>query len=680
MANDVVTEERRDAWAVSIEVDGRQKYLFEADKLQEMVGASAIMRQMAERKPNEGSVYVFQPASGEIRAWSTKRNELAHFAWKLREWLTDRGVEHTAVLLHCRSEHFTCDKTKEQAEAASKNAQLIADVDPAQNEPAWPDLAWVHRSLTSLARKVKDAKPGSDARPTCSLFAACRIHGFDAANEWMPKEKREPRRALRGYRARAKFDARQKDRTRFIDRDVRAPLQKRCEAVLSGDDDRKLRKWASNYFAPIGDDTAGYQRAITIGELICDPAEWLDDDDATDQYVALVCADGDGMGRLFTGLDWNLAAWGDTTGMASGFGTLPPWERNREFSQALDGAVRAAFRDAVAEVTLPDAEALKRLREATESNGRFIIPVLPQLLGGDDLWTIARKDVALPLCRSFAERVPQQMEECEIINQGMALSEKASDEPVKLTMSQGIAFAKAGHPVHAMIEAAESLLNSAKALRKGQTWSRTQVDEGCIDWHWIESSLSETVAEARARGTAYKDPDTGDLMLLTTRPWKLSEAEQLECAAEMFRSGVPRRKSGVPRRKREQLDDILRRGHVLSLVAWEAWWKRLRRSEQSTVEAVSKALPEAWRLPAPSDARAGGEARNWGKQLTISPWILVRTDGDQRYYVTPLLDLLALDNLASPIDDETKRERNGTGEAERSAAPAGKPSAGDAHA
>ena len=723
--DDAKTGGRGDAWAVSIEVDGRQKYLFETDKLQEMVGASAIMRNMAEHADEiekELNVHLFQPASGEVRAWSTERYDLLHFAWRLREWLTDRGVEHTAVVLKCRADHFTCDKTDEQAEAAAQ-ARDKRDVDPRENEPEWPHLAWVHRALTALAREVKDAKPGADARPTCSLFEACRIHGFDYANEWNPGEEKperdEPRRALRGYRAREKSDARQDDRTRRIDDEVRPLLHERADSLLrekEGDSSRDqvelagLRDWVNERLAAKAD------RAITIGDLV-DPSDWLDDSEAGDQFIAFICADGDEMGRLFTGLDWNLKGWDGSNGDGSYFGALSPWKRNRAFSDALDGTVRQAFRAAVAKVTLPDLEALKRLKNANERN-LFRIPVLPQLLGGDDLWTIARRDVALRLCRVFAEDVPKRIWNRPILKRGIELSEhtanksaKTGGEPepagesVPLSMSSGVAFAKAGHPVHAMVEAAESLLNSAKALRKGHAWKRKAATVGCIDWHWIESSLSETVTEARERGTAYKAPDTGDVMLLTTRPWTLSEAAAFERAAETFRGVRPRKRKdsgseegesadhegvadcGVPRRKREQLEDILRRGHVLSLVAWEAWWKRLRKPEQCAVKRASKELPEAWRLPDPTGEpeRAGCEAAQWGKHLTLSPWIDVKAnaaqhqdqDGGQekpaadvqagqegqgsntgsRYYVTPLLDLLALEHLAGS-DDEGRRNRD----------------------
>ena len=669
-------EDESRAWVSSIEVDGRQKYLFETDKLQEMVGASAITRNLAdeacrlEELDECKTIHLFQPASGEVRAWSPDRTRLLTFVWKLREWLAERGVEHTAVLLDCRQDHFECDRQDTPTEAPDTQHDQATD-DQATDlppEPDVPDLAWVHRTLTALARRVKNAKPGSDARPVCSLFESCRIHALDFANYWTPSQEdeqegtgREKRRALRGYRAQGKFDARQADRVRFIDEDVRTPLFERSMALLpdesSGDqNDQSLRDWVCAKLDPKKGGQSS-ERAITIGNLVLDPTGWFDEE-PTDQFVAFICADGDGMGRLLTGLSWNVPDWGGSND-CDDFGTLRPWERNRRFSTALDDVVRDAFRAAVAEVTLPNKAALKRLHSAAEGGDPFVIPVLPQLLGGDDLWTIARKDVALPLCRIFAACVEHGIGQNAVLQRGMELARKRSEADVKLTMSQGVAFAKAGHPAHAMIEAAESLLDSAKTLRKGKAWQRGEPCEGCLDWHWIESSLSETVAEARAASAAYVAPDTGDVMLLTTRPWTQAEAEQFERAACMLRH----QKEGIPRRKREQLDGILRRGHVLSLVAWEAWWNRLRDCERDAVKSASAALAEAWRLPSPCEDRAGCEARHW-KHLPLYPWIHLGKAGDgaaeKHYYVTPFLDFLALDNLAGSGEGAACDERSDT--------------------
>ena len=189
-------------------------------------------------------------------------------------------------------------------------------------------------------------------------------------------------------------------------------------------------------------------------------------------------------------------------------------------------------------------------------------------------------------------------------------------------------------------------------------------------------------------------------MLLTTRPWTLSQAAAFERAAVWLRC--------VPRRKREQLEDVLRRGHVLSLVAWEAWWKRLRKCEQKAVKAASDALPGDWQLPCPKDdaERAGCEAARWDDEhLPRSPWIDVeanaaqqRCNGKQepatvaqggqnaqrppRYYVTPLLDLLALDHLMTRDEgrQQNREENDASVDDDASTMPAGEQATGEVHA
>ena len=66
-ADEVTDNGATDACAVWIEVDGRQRYLFETDKLAEILGASRVI---AETVTKAGEYFptchVFQPVSGEI--------------------------------------------------------------------------------------------------------------------------------------------------------------------------------------------------------------------------------------------------------------------------------------------------------------------------------------------------------------------------------------------------------------------------------------------------------------------------------------------------------------------------------------------------------------------------------------------------------------------------------------
>ena len=624
----------KEARAVSIEVDGRQRYLFETDKLQEMLGASRLIDQMREEAQRlfQGDLHIFSLVSGEIRAWAdyADRGGLLDAAWGLRDWLQQHGIEHSVAWLECGKRHF-CEASREDPEAIRAAARA-----PEGQEPEIASLAWVHHALGERIRRRKDAKADEDARPTCSLFANCRIHGSDAANRYDPDHKeshggKEPRRELVGYRARAKYEAWKEEKGRekgFYQEHLLKPV---AEVIT-----RRLG--------------AVPTRAVTFHDL----ADRQDEPDRGDSYMAFVCADGDAMGALLSCLDWNSQAWKD--GRA-------PWKRNLDFSVEYDACVKEAFyaalRDVVGNHVLPQDG--KKLREFLEGHGyRVPLPLLPQLLGGDDLWMVCDRTVALDFVQKFCDTYEKKAK-TDTLAKALEVAKGLGMPPGEaLTVSVGIAFAKAGHPAHAMAEAAKNLLDSAKSLRKAQVWGRPLPDEqvskeGCLDWHWIASSLSQTVREAREKGLAYTD-EAGNVMLLTSRPWTVRQSAAFEEAARAFEK--------VPRRKREQMESILRRGLALSRLAWEDWWKGLEPVSVNGTEKSGQAffrddfkpmLPQGWQL--------GDDASD---KTRLDPWIELHENGDTGgpgVFATPLLDLLELhDVLKDSPPDRTGRRAPREGE------------------
>jgi len=611
------------ACVVSIEVDGRQRYIFETDKLREMLGASRVIDGTRAKahdlfpEPNVGTPcagsHLFAPVSGEIRAWAPlrerERDELLDKAWELCEYLRENGVGFTVAYTETSAGHLTVTR---RSDRNSDGASL-------------KDL---HREISKRVRALKNAKPWPDARPRCSLFVACRIHGHDAANSWQPQrgkrtgEEDEPRRELTSFRALAKLSAWKHYRNGFYDHLLRTPVMTR------------FRDLSARSILP-GGQAIDPQRAITFRDL----SDSLDSDEpAEDQFIAFLKADGDGMGNVLTHLDWNAPEWGDDG--------KPPWLRNAEFSSQLEDLVRRALGEAIAEVVLPyggehEDQTTKTTRqenaEHLRAGKRVDLPILPQLQGGEDLWIVCTRKAALDLACAFAKLFqayanghPEYpaVREAIRVAQEVACVHAGEPRPAEvLTMSIGVAFAKAGYPVHAMVDAAESLLKSAKALRKnkieGRILSKT---EGCIDWYWIESSLSESVDDSRWRGWEYQDGNT--LFRLTTRPWSVSETEACVKAARALQK--------IARRKREQLESILRRGERLSELAWESWRKTLTATEGATLDAVNTAL-KSLRV----------------ENIASSPWLPgkpvtgLRVNGQniEQERATPLLDLLSLQHV-----------------------------------
>lgn len=577
------------AWAASIEIDGRQQYLFESDKLQEMLGASRLMDQsvdIATEICNGFGVHLFNPVSGEIRMWSEDRTKVLNAAWKLRRWLEAHGIGHTAVCIDVPKDYFVAPGVLKAGE------ELDAD-----QKPSAPSLSWVHKKLSSEVSRLKRAKCGTDARPACSLFAPCQIHGTEPANHWradssdtVPKwYSAEERRWLVSYRAKAKLREWQGEKDTFI----------------------------REFLQPVSRDTEP--------KLFADLKKTYDTLDFEDQYIAFVCADADHMGDLLGRINWNLPECVKE-------GSLP-WQRNHRFADELAKAHKDAFRDALRDVLEPW---LAQLRKNPEKAKTAKLPVLPQLLGGDDLWMVCARHVALTLASRFSEEFRSRVTP--------VVQAAAPDAQQDLTMSVGIAFAKAGYPAHAMREAAESLLKSAKGLRRGQLWGRGAESEGCLDWHWIESSLIESVADARASGASYQDPpERGrdaapgrqpEVMLLTTRPWAVGVYKHFTDAAQEFEK--------ISRRKREQLDDILRRGRPLSVLAWHTWWDGLTQGERERLGKAQDAIAKAGvKLPPAGPA--------WKNGAPFEPWAFLSRDGERSVYWTPWLDLMGLLDLKRGI-------------------------------
>jgi hypothetical protein len=551
------------ACVVAIDVDKRQQYVFETDKLREMLGASRIIdgtRDEAEQnfKTEEG-LFLFAPVSGEIRVWARKanRDQLLRKAWKLRRYLDEYGVDFSAAYLEVDANHFT--------------------------EPDG-GLASVHKKIHEQLTANKNAKPGSDTNPRCSLFAPCAIHGLEAATYWNPDGDydEEHRREQVGFRAKSKYDFWHDKRKGFYATLLEKPLLERIRQL---DENRYARlKTAGLTFSDLSTADNGTEQR-------------------QDQYIAFICADGDNMGKLITALNWNSSQWETNT---------KPWERNAAFARAVDDCLRQAVAHAIAVAVFPDHESLDRRLKGSE----VMLPLLPQLHGGEDVWIVCDRDCALPLATAFEEKYRVLAAKSDVIQR----ARQVSGETAELTLSLGVAFAKSGYPAHAMIEAAEELLRSAKKRRKGHDpFGRAAGEIGCIDWYWIESSLSEPVNEARAHNLVYLDHDVA--MHLTTRPWTANEARRCSQAAVDLQS--------VARRKREQLEIILRLGHKLSRLAWKSWWLGLSESERDVLREVNEQVGEPLNCP----------------NLTTDPWREFGNEEGERTRTTPWLDLLALQHV-----------------------------------
>lgn len=211
-------------------------------------------------------------------------------------------------------------------------------------------------------------------------------------------------------------------------------------------------------------------------------------------WLAVVHADGNGLGALFRNLDTTLPP--DAT--AADYLDWYEW-----LSEALDECTLAAARQAVAAV-VPD--------------GREVAPVLPIVFGGDDLTVVCDGGVALPLVRHFLTEFEAESAKHPALRH-LAAQGGGSD---RLTAAAGIAIIKPHYPFHAAYRLAEGLLGSAKEATQ---WLRDPQggDLSCsaFDFHILYDSASADI------GRVLADRKMGEADYRTARPFIASTLDRL---------------------------------------------------------------------------------------------------------------------------------------------------------
>jgi len=172
-----------------------------------------------------------------------------------------------------------------------------------------------------------------------------------------------------------------------------------------------------------------FYRKIVSGEALSS-MEWPHDADAVGKYdargyVAYIVADGDGMGKIFH-------------------------DCNRDQAQKLSKEMSEVLRQAL-------AESLKRFMPAPAATlNPWFMPVLPLILGGDDLFALVPAcwalDMAQHLCKTF------QREMTEFAHRQGIQHE--------ITMTAAVVFCKANYPYYLAHQIGERRLSEAKRVVK----------------------------------------------------------------------------------------------------------------------------------------------------------------------------------------------------------------------
>jgi hypothetical protein len=204
-------------------------------------------------------------------------------------------------------------------------------------------------------------------------------------------------------------------------------------------------------------------------------------------YLAVVHADGDGMGRRLRAVAKTAVdGW-------AGIRAL------RDFSVAVNQAGERTLRDIVARVKdavtwdegvpcirHPDCELSElgfSLAPETDSDGqltgRWFLPLRPLVYGGDDITLVADGRIGLDLAVYGLDAFARHTADLP-------------DHGGSVSASAGVAIGKSSRPFARAYGLAEELCVSAKAYRRER-----ELAAGCLDWHFASSSPGGTLADLR---------------------------------------------------------------------------------------------------------------------------------------------------------------------------------------
>jgi|GEM_PF-425286 len=244
-------------------------------------------------------------------------------------------------------------------------------------------------------------------------------------------------------------------------------------------------------------------------------------------YLALILADGNGVG--------------------SGLGNEKPDSERAAFYHGNRVLLRRAVKKAI-DAHCPDTGPS---------------PLIPLMLGGDDLLLVSRADIALPFVVMLCEALGKL--QCD--NDGF-----------KLTLGVGVVFAKHTIPIHRLHEVAEQLAGSAKRRFRGL--KEGEAKRSVVDWAVFSTACVDDPTDVRRRD--WLRGSGNDLRVLSQRPVDVL-GQGLDSLQGLVRgAGLL---AQAPRSQLRYLVDQLPRGRALSELAF-AEIVRLHAMRGPTVTAL----------------------------------------------------------------------------------------------
>jgi hypothetical protein len=170
-------------------------------------------------------------------------------------------------------------------------------------------------------------------------------------------------------------------------------------------------------------------------------------------------------------------------------------------------------------------------------------PLIPLMLGGDDLLLVARAEIALP----FVVTLCTELDALQKDTSGFIL-----------TLGVGVVFAKHTIPIHRLHEVAEQLASSAKRRFRG--FKDDEAKRSVVDWAVFSTAWVDDPEEVRRRDWLRESGN--DLHVLSQRPVDVLGETRIDALQGLVRGAG--QLACAPRSQLRYLVEQLSRGRALS--------------------------------------------------------------------------------------------------------------------
>lgn len=425
-------------YLVLLETSGNQNYIFSTNRLRENIGASELTYQA-------GTYWVGEAVDNRNpqKLFTGCRTPKAFREVIKKQPTLGESDQNAEIIIAASGKALVLTKDKETAQAiisqVTKKALIEApglDISGVYEKiENWEEeensLAEAIKQVHKTFEKARSRRPSPEHRfLRLPIIADCAVSGLPASEmDYLGKEPKSI----------SKVSATK------CNPNIIEDAQKRLTAI-----DKRLQK--------------------KIDQLLRDE----ESEEEKRSWLAVVHADGNGLGQIFLKFQDYIGEDKSNRNYIKQY---------RHFSLALDECTEAAFKKALDDV-FPEEENQKTKK---------VIPIVPLIIGGDDLTVVCDGEYALEFTRVFLQQFEAQTKDHPKIS---PIAQEVF-ETNRLSACAGVAIVKRHFPFSIAYQLAEQLIKSAKEVKKKVTCiptdkipKNTPFPCSAIDFHILYDSSS----------------------------------------------------------------------------------------------------------------------------------------------------------------------------------------------